>query len=57
MRVAVIGAGPSGLVTLKYLLEAHRALNLDKPIEARCFESEADVGGTFMARAYEDAQV
>ena len=57
MRVAVIGAGPSGLVTLKYLLEAHKALNLIKPIEVRCFESDIGVGGTFLARTYEDAEV
>ena len=41
MRVAVIGAGPSGLVTLKYLLAAHDALKTDQPIEVRCFESES----------------
>lgn len=56
MKVAVIGAGPSGLVTLKYLLEAHRSLGVEK-IDARLFESEAGVGGTFLARTYEDAEV
>lgn len=56
MRVAVIGAGPSGLVTLKYLLAAERALGT-APIEARLFESEAGVGGTFLTRMYEDAEV
>lgn len=56
MRVAVIGAGPSGLVTLKYLTTAHKFLGCE-PIEARLFESEAQVGGTFVARVYEDAEV
>ena len=56
MKVAVIGAGPSGLVTLKYLLTAHQFLDIE-PIEARIFESEDAIGGTFYARTYEDAEV
>lgn len=56
MRVAVVGAGPSGLVTLKYLVTAHKFLGTE-PIEARLFESEAKIGGTFVARVYEDAEV
>ncbi len=56
MKVAVIGAGPSGLFTLKYLLTAHQYLGVEK-IEARLFESEGGVGGTFLARTYEDAEV
>ncbi|KAI1204630.1 FAD/NAD(P)-binding domain-containing protein [Annulohypoxylon truncatum] len=56
MRVAIIGAGPSGLVTLKYLLAAEKALGT-KTIEARIFESETGVGGTFLARTYEDAEL
>lgn len=56
MRVAVIGGGPSGLVTLKYLLEAKKLLDVE-PIEARLFEAEFDVGGTFAFRAYENAEV
>ena len=56
MRVAVIGAGPSGIATLKYLLEAHKFLDIE-PIEAICFEGEAELGGTFFARSYEDSQV
>lgn len=56
MRVAVIGAGPSGLVTLKYLLAAEQALGT-APVEARLFETEAGVGGTFLTRMYEDAEV
>lgn len=56
MRVAIIGAGPSGLVTLKYLLAAEKTLGT-KTVEARIFESETGVGGTFLARTYEDAEV
>ncbi|KAF3064254.1 Dimethylaniline monooxygenase [N-oxide-forming] 4 [Daldinia childiae] len=56
MRVAVIGAGPSGLVTLKYLKTAHHFFP-GKPVEAVLFESESVVGGTFAQRAYEDAEL
>lgn len=56
MRVAVIGAGPSGLVTLKYLKTAHHFFP-GKPVEAVLFESESVVGGTFAQRTYEDAEV
>ena len=56
MRVAVVGAGPSGLVALKYLKTAHQFFPV-KPIEAQLFESEAVIGGTFSHRAYEDTEV
>ncbi|KAF5707355.1 FAD NAD(P)-binding domain-containing protein [Fusarium globosum] len=56
MRVAVIGAGPGGLVTLKYLKEAHKFFNIDH-IEVRLFEREGAVGGTFTQRTYEDAEL
>jgi hypothetical protein len=56
MKVAVVGGSPSGLVTLKYLLEAHTFSPIE-PIEARLFESESSVGGTFKHRSYEDAEV
>ncbi|KAI0377379.1 FAD/NAD(P)-binding domain-containing protein [Hypomontagnella monticulosa] len=56
MRVAVIGAGPSGLVTLKYLKTAHHFFP-GKPVEAVLFESEPVVGGTFAQRTYEDAEL
>ncbi|QPG96512.1 hypothetical protein C2857_004426 [Epichloe festucae Fl1] len=56
MKVAIIGAGPSGLVTLKYLAEAHEYLGCE-PVEARLFEYQPQVGGTFAARVYEDAEL
>ncbi|KAI0160025.1 FAD/NAD(P)-binding domain-containing protein [Hypoxylon sp. FL1284] len=56
MRVAIIGAGPSGLVTLKYLLAAEKALGTEQ-VEARLFESESGVGGTFLMRTYDEAEL
>ena len=56
MRVAVVGAGPGGLTTLKYLKEAVKFFDID-PIEARLFEREDEVGDTFTKRTYEDAEV
>lgn len=56
MRVAVIGGGPSGLVTLKYLTQASMTLHCE-PVEVYLFEYQAQVGGTFAARSYEDAEV
>jgi dimethylaniline monooxygenase (N-oxide forming) len=56
IRVAIIGAGPSGLVTLKYLKTASNYFNIE-PIEVRLFEAEASIGGTFAFRCYEDAEL
>ncbi len=56
MRVAVIGGGPSGLVTLKYLITAHKQHPVE-PIEARLFEARESIAGTFRYRVYEDAEV
>ena len=56
MKVAVIGAGPAGLVTLRYLSTAHHYFPID-PIEVICIEAEGDLGGTFKYRVYEDAEV
>ena len=56
MKVAVIGGGPSGLVTLKYLTEAQHSLGCEA-IEARLFEYQRGVGGAFLTRTYEDAEV
>ncbi|PSN61072.1 dimethylaniline monooxygenase [Corynespora cassiicola Philippines] len=54
LRVAVIGAGPAGLVTLKTLLQASTP---DHPIEVCLFEAEDDIGGTFQYRSYENAEL
>lgn len=56
MKVAVIGGGPSGLATLKFLITAHQYFDIP-PIEARLFEAEETIGGTFAYRVYEDAEV
>lgn len=53
-RIAVIGAGPGGLVALKTFLEASTPEN---PIEASLFEAEDDIGGTFQYRSYENAEL
>ena len=56
MRVAVIGGGAAGLVTLKYLLQVDEYFSTD-PVEVWLFEREASVGGTFRYRTYEDGEV
>ena len=45
---------PGGLVTLKTLLEASTP---SRRIEARLFEAEAEIGGTFRYRSYENAEL
>jgi dimethylaniline monooxygenase (N-oxide forming) len=50
MKVVVIGAGPSGLVTCKTLLEARTH---DFPFDPIVLEQEDDLGGTFRYRGYE----
>lgn len=56
MKVAVIGGGPAGLATLKFLATAHEFFPIP-PIEARLFEAEKEIGGTFVYHVYEDAEV
>jgi dimethylaniline monooxygenase (N-oxide forming) len=56
MKVAVVGGGPAGLATLKFLVTAHKFFPIP-PIEVRLFEAEDDIGGTFVHRVYEDAEV
>lgn len=56
MRVAVIGGGPSGLVTLKYLRQAHHHFPIE-PIETKLFESASQIGGIFFHHNYEDGEL
>ncbi|RYP08521.1 hypothetical protein DL764_001852 [Monosporascus ibericus] len=53
MRVAVIGAGPSGLVTLKYLLHSQDSLGA-KNIQVRLFESEAGLVSSRQLTSFSD---
>ncbi|KAJ7739657.1 FAD/NAD(P)-binding domain-containing protein [Mycena maculata] len=52
MKVVVIGAGPSGLVVTKTLLES---ATQDFPFDPIVLEQEDDIGGTFRYRSYENA--
>ncbi|KAJ8106861.1 hypothetical protein ONZ43_g6917 [Nemania bipapillata] len=56
IRVAIIGAGPAGMATLRYLLDAENALQCE-PVEVKLFEADTGVGGTFKARMYEEAEL
>ncbi|KAI0100389.1 FAD/NAD(P)-binding domain-containing protein [Nemania sp. FL0031] len=56
VRVAIVGAGPAGIITLRYLLAAENALQCE-PIEVKLFECDTGVGGTFRARMYEEAEL
>ncbi|PHH59609.1 hypothetical protein CDD81_2821 [Ophiocordyceps australis] len=47
LKVAVIGGGPAGLATLKFLATAHHFFPIP-PVEARLFEAECQIGGTFL---------
>lgn len=54
MRLAIIGAGPSALVTAKTLLEAAESDSTFRP-SITIFEAEDDIGGTFRYRSYSNA--
>lgn len=54
MKVVIVGAGPSGLVTCKSLLEAATP---DFPFDPIIFEQENSLGGTFHFRTYEVCEV
>ncbi|KAJ0300558.1 hypothetical protein COL516b_008491 [Colletotrichum fioriniae] len=56
IRVAVIGAGASGLVTAKYLRQARQYFGVPD-IEVRIFEREEGVGGVYKYKVYEEAEM
>ncbi|KAF5510704.1 Dimethylaniline monooxygenase [N-oxide-forming] 2 [Colletotrichum siamense] len=56
MKVAIIGAGASGLVTAKYLSQAKQYFGVPE-IEIRIFEREKSIGGVYRHKVYEDAEM
>ncbi|OHF00066.1 dimethylaniline monooxygenase [Colletotrichum orchidophilum] len=56
IRVAVIGAGASGLVTAKYLRQARQYFGVPD-VEVRVFEREDGVGGVYKYKVYEEAEM
>jgi len=57
MKVIVIGGGPAGLATLKSLVTAHQFYQDLEPIDAQLFEAEDRLGGTFVYRVWDGAEV
>lgn len=56
LQVAIIGGGASGLVTLKYLLEAHKYFpGVDIVVDL--YEAHNKLGGVFEYQTYESAEV
>lgn len=52
IKAAIIGGGPSGLVTLKTLLELNQRFSSNVHVDVSLFEAEEAVGGTFRYRSY-----
>jgi dimethylaniline monooxygenase (N-oxide forming) len=50
----VIGGGPAGLVSLKYLKEFTKWVDGETPI---LVEQEEEIGGTFRWRGYQNAEL
>jgi len=50
----VIGGGPAGLVSLKYLKEEQSWIEGEEPI---LVEQEGEIGGTFRWRGYQNAEL
>lgn len=56
IRVAIVGAGASGLVTAKYLRQAREYFGVPD-VEVRIFEREDSIGGVYRHKVYEEAEV
>ncbi|UZJ55800.1 hypothetical protein CBS101457_005120 [Exobasidium rhododendri] len=56
LNVAIVGGGPSGLVTLKTLLDLGDRYD-DVDVRVSLFEAEDAIGGTFRYRSYDNAQL
>jgi cation diffusion facilitator CzcD-associated flavoprotein CzcO len=46
-KVAIIGAGPTGLAQLKNLLEVSKSPKAKYELQVKIFESKPDVGGVW----------
>lgn len=57
LKVIIIGGGPSGLATLKFLAVAHHFYPDIQPVDVQLFEAEDRIGGTFSYRVWKDAEV
>ena len=57
MKVVVVGGGPAGLVTLKFLATAHEYYPDLKAVDVQLFEAEDDIGGTFKYRVWDKSEV
>ncbi|KAF6842431.1 dimethylaniline monooxygenase, partial [Colletotrichum musicola] len=56
IRVAVVGAGASGLVTAKYLRQAREYFGVPD-VKIRIFEREESIGGVYRHKVYEEAEL
>ncbi|KAF6795936.1 dimethylaniline monooxygenase [Colletotrichum sojae] len=56
IRVAVVGAGASGLVTAKFLRQAREYFGVPD-VEIRIFEREESIGGVYRHKVYEEAEM
>lgn len=54
LRACIIGAGPSGLVSAKYLLESSSS---SRRFDVTILEASGDLGGTFRNKVYDNARL
>ena len=47
MKVAVIGAGPSGLFFMYHIEKLKRNEEVNSDVEVVCFEKQGQIGGTW----------
>ena len=57
LRIGVIGGGPAGLVTLKYLSTLQQHFPLLAPVDCRLYDAATTLGGVFSSKIYEDAEL
>jgi cation diffusion facilitator CzcD-associated flavoprotein CzcO len=57
LKIIIIGGGPAGLVTLKYLATAHQYFTGIPPIQVELLEQDGDIGGVYHQRVWNEAEV